>query len=138
MTKVFLSHDSMICPRGPRGMITHESISEIGRRRYLFDWSILDETNSEWLTRRYRISMFRERNIYSNYHINHTRYFTKRNFRWAFLQACVHRRLHNTFTNIIYIYEYLQTILPIEIAHLIVNLAFPYNLITSPIIQSFP
>ncbi len=114
-------------PRGPRGMITHESIiQEVGRRQRLFDWSALDETYSEWLTRRYRASMFRERNYSSNthYHLNHTQYdCTKRNFRWAFLQACVHRRLHNMRTGIISIYKHLQKIFPTEIVHLIVNLA---------------
>ena len=44
--------------------------------------------------RRYEDSMFRERNVYSAYPIHRTQTNnTRRNFRWAYRQACVHKRL---------------------------------------------
>lgn len=92
-------------------------IQEVGRTRRTY----FNETRREWLERRYEDSVYRERTVISRLQLNRTPDDTRQNWRCAYRQACVHRRLSAELSLVVAL---MRRVLPCDLVDYILRARF--------------
>lgn len=100
-----------------RGRDVHPIIQEVGRTRRTY----FNETRREWLERRYEDSIYRERTVISRLQLNRATEDTRQNWRCAYRQACVHRRLSAELSRVIAL---MRRVLPYDLVDCVLRARF--------------